>query len=77
MSNNKRKPRILLIDEVDVFFDKDFYGETYNIEASLINEFVVELFKFIWKERFNPDLNIEFVIKSAEFKNWMEKNQEF
>ncbi len=26
----KEKPRILLIDEVDVFFGEEFYGKTYD-----------------------------------------------
>jgi hypothetical protein len=26
----QQRMRLLLIDEVDVFFNKDFYGKTYN-----------------------------------------------
>lgn len=32
LSEDKR-PQVLLIDEVDVFFSDDFYGQTYNPQA--------------------------------------------
>jgi hypothetical protein len=31
-----RRPDILLIDEIDVIFTKEFYGNTYNPKASLV-----------------------------------------
>ena len=45
------RPRILLIDEVDVFFGSDFYGNSYNPIISLTHPTINELLKYIWKER--------------------------
>jgi hypothetical protein len=52
-SNHRRggpKPsrRILLIDEVDVFFSRDFYGETYNPGLSLKLDDIAKLQKLAW-----------------------------
>ena len=45
--------RILLIDEVDVFFGEGFYGNTYNPVAKLQNPELIALFKYIWNNRNN------------------------
>ena len=42
---------ILLVDEVDVFFGKDFYGQTYNQVTPVSTPEIVSLIKMIWKER--------------------------
>lgn len=47
---SKRK-KVLLIDEVDVFFDKDFYGNFYAPVAILKNENVQAIIKQIWEQR--------------------------
>ena len=46
-----QRPRILLIDEVDVFFSKDFYGNVYLPQASLTDPTIEKLIKFIWENR--------------------------
>ncbi len=38
----------MLIDEVDVFFSKDFYGETYNPEYGLKDPKISEIMDNIW-----------------------------
>jgi hypothetical protein len=50
---NYKRPNILLIDEVDVFFSKDFYGNTYSPSASLRDPTINELIKYIWSQRKN------------------------
>jgi len=40
---------ILLVDEVDVFFGSDFYGQTYNQVAQLKEPEVAVILKEIWK----------------------------
>lgn len=48
----KRKRRsVLLIDEVDVFFNKDFYGKPYICLTRLAHPTISELLKFIWANR--------------------------
>ncbi|KAG7352611.1 von Willebrand factor type A domain containing protein [Nitzschia inconspicua] len=42
--------QILLIDEVDVFFSSEFYGNTYNKAAMLREPEVIEILKVIWME---------------------------
>ncbi len=39
----QRNHRVLLIDEVDVFFSKDFYGNKYNPSLNLMEESVSEM----------------------------------
>mmetsp|Transcript_1455 Transcript_1455/g.3038 ORF Transcript_1455/g.3038 Transcript_1455/m.3038 type:complete len:1794 (-) Transcript_1455:138-5519(-) len=42
------REEILLVDEVDVFFGADFYGQTYNQVAQLQEPEVVEILRHIW-----------------------------
>eukprot|EP01103_Thecamoeba_quadrilineata_P018935 TRINITY_DN7477_c0_g1_i1.p1 TRINITY_DN7477_c0_g1~~TRINITY_DN7477_c0_g1_i1.p1 ORF type:complete len:2625 (-),score=455.21 TRINITY_DN7477_c0_g1_i1:64-7305(-) len=48
--------RILLIDEVDVFFSETFYGVTYNPATNIISEKITALVKFLWAHRNEPQL---------------------
>ncbi len=43
-------PRVLLVDEVDVFFTKDFYGSTYNPACDLRHESISELIQQVWDQ---------------------------
>lgn len=45
---NANKTSILLIDEVDVFFDQDFYGNCYLPFAEVKGPEVIALAKFVW-----------------------------
>jgi hypothetical protein len=48
---------ILLVDEVDVFFGKDFYGQTYNQVTFISTPELTVLIKKIWQEKSsNPTL---------------------
>jgi len=75
---NRKEPRakILLIDEVDVFFNKDFYGNLYTPTASLVSPVIGQLTDAIWKRR-NEGLNLRIVKEMpaykqcvAEFPKW-------
>ena len=44
----ERVKRILLIDEVDVFFSRSFYGETYDPVLSLKLDKIAELQNLVW-----------------------------
>ena len=46
-----KRERILLIDEVDVFFSRDFYGATYNPSVILKNKHISAILEFVWKNR--------------------------
>jgi hypothetical protein len=45
------RPRVLLIDEVDVFFHKDFYGNLYTPATNLSHPTIVALIRAIWKQK--------------------------
>lgn len=40
-----------MIDEVDVFFSKDFYGNTYSPQAIIQNPSVIALLDLVWSMR--------------------------
>jgi len=63
----QRNHRVLLIDEVDVFFSKDFYGNKYNPSLNLMEESVSEMVAMIWRERAG-ELSVEQVKETVEYK---------
>jgi energy-coupling factor transporter ATP-binding protein EcfA2 len=65
--DNKKRPRILLIDEVDVFFSKDFYGNVYTPLARLNDPTIQQLAKYIWTNR-SRSLSFRNIEQSLEFK---------
>ncbi len=65
-SVHTNRPKILLIDEVDVFFSKEFYGNVYTPSTVLRDPTVTALINFIWESRAN--LTYKLVIESTVFK---------
>ncbi|ETO08110.1 hypothetical protein RFI_29276 [Reticulomyxa filosa] len=61
------RSKVLLIDEVDVFFSKDFYGNCYSPAATLRHDIITKLIDFIWKKR-ELFLKLENVKQSNEYK---------
>ena len=41
---------ILLIDEVDVFFEKDFFGQLYRPAIRLYDQTIRDLLLLVWKK---------------------------
>ncbi|CAF0744473.1 unnamed protein product [Adineta steineri] len=81
-SQQIKRSKILLIDEVDVFFSKDFYGNIYTPAASLRDPTITSLVNFIWTHR-KSELNLSKVKSSPEymaccnrFSNWVSLIQE-
>ena len=60
-----KKKKILLIDEVDVFFGANFYGRTYDVSATYTNSEIYELFKYVWENK--ATLDYHSIQKSACF----------
>lgn len=50
LDTNKR-PQVLLIDEVDVFFSESFFGNKYIPAAEIKHDAVSTLIDYIWEER--------------------------
>ena len=62
-----KRPRVLLIDEVDVFFSKDFYGNHFKPCLNLHDPSITKLITFIWKHRSN--ISLQRVRSSEEFSD--------
>ena len=61
-----RKPQVLMIDEVDVFFSKDFFGNIYTPSAEVKHPTVEALIDLIWeKSKEKAGVRIKF----AEIKD--------
>jgi len=69
---SKPRQRILLIDEVDTFFSKDFYGALYTPSVLVKSKEISDLIKFIWYNK-GPELNLQFVKESPTFRKMCEK----
>ena len=73
-SNDEEKPKkILLIDEIDVLFNKDYYGDTFNQSIDLRDDSIANLFKFIWANKDKNQMDYDFIKNSSEFKKVIEK----
>ena len=53
--SNSFKYKILLIDEVDVFFSDEFYGRVYTPAARLESSEISALIDLIWKNNGSDD----------------------
>ena len=83
-SNNqlkRQRPKLLLVDEVDVFFTKDFYGNSYTPLARLNDPLIQNLIKLIWKNRKTTtnkkQLALAQIEASQEFKACVAKYREW
>ena len=64
------RPRVLLVDEVDVFFSEDFYGNYYKPTLPLRHKHVSTLLKYIWRHRdSDKQLRLAAVQGSQEYRN--------
>ncbi|CAF4456988.1 unnamed protein product [Rotaria sp. Silwood2] len=58
------RAKILLIDEVDIFFSRDFYGNVYTPSASLRDPTITSLISYIWTQR-KSNLNLNQIKATA------------
>ncbi|KAL4456870.1 hypothetical protein ABPG74_014508 [Tetrahymena malaccensis] len=65
-------PKILLIDEVDIFFSSEFYGNLYIPQARLSDKTIQDLALLIWKNRQN-NISLEFIQGSSEYQECIKK----
>jgi hypothetical protein len=70
--SKEEREKILLIDEVDVFFNQDFYGNIYTPLARLNDITINNLTDYIWRNR-NLRLNIKTLEATAEYKACCER----
>jgi len=70
--------RILIIDEVDVFFKKDFYGSIYNVFGQIHDEAVANLMQHIWDtyHQRKHGCSLERVQESIEYEACLKLFQE-
>ena len=67
MNKEFGRARILLIDEVDVFFSKNFYGELYTPSVNLRDPTVPQLLDYIWENR-DKKLKLATVKTSPQYQ---------
>ncbi|KAL4481681.1 hypothetical protein ABPG74_007770 [Tetrahymena malaccensis] len=79
MKQNISNFRILLIDEVDIFFNLDFYGKTYNPAVSFMTQEIKNIITDVWKQRGNYEKNIVENIfqKNGSYKQLISKFPKF
>lgn len=77
-SQNEKRAKILLIDEVDVFFSREFYGSLYTPAASVRDSTITALTNYIWTNK-KSGLNLnkmkntnEYKVLCQKFPNWTE-----
>ena len=64
---DETQARVLLIDEVDVFFSVSFYGSIYTPLARLVDPSINNLTNYLWNNR-NNRLDIAAIEKIPEFQ---------
>ncbi|ETN98602.1 hypothetical protein RFI_38890, partial [Reticulomyxa filosa] len=62
------RAKVLLIDEVNVFFNKEFYGSYYSPAATLRHDAITKLINYIWEHR-KSFLRLGVVQQSNEYKS--------
>ncbi|CAL6057004.1 Helicase-related_protein [Hexamita inflata] len=69
--NNKMpRQKVLMIDEVDVFFNESFYGSSYRPMARIQNTEIKELLNYIWSNRNEKNLlKRNAIMKSQVYLN--------
>jgi hypothetical protein len=67
ISQANKRAKILLIDEVDIFFSQEFYGNLYTPVASLRDPTITALVYLIWNQR-NSKININQMENTAEYQ---------
>ena len=63
----EKKPKLLLIDEVDIFFSKMFFGNVYTPVARLRDNFIIKLTDFIWEKK-KENLSLNSIKKLDDYK---------
>jgi hypothetical protein len=62
------RPKVLLMDEVDVFFKSDFYGQLYNLIASIRDAAIPALCDYIWETRTETAPSLDRVQRSPHYR---------
>ncbi|CAF3137638.1 unnamed protein product [Rotaria sp. Silwood2] len=66
-SQRIERAKILLIDEVDIFFSRDFYGNVCTPLASLQDPTITSLISYIWTQR-KSNLNLNQIKATAQYQ---------
>ena len=71
---NIQHHRVILIDEVDVFFSSTFLGETYNPSSTIIGDRCYDVLKYIWQNYSRSDFSINTIIKIPSYASLIEEH---
>lgn len=69
-SGSSKLVKVLLVDEVDVFFKKDFFGQTHRLGTRVNDPATKDLMQFIWKNR--TSLNASELLSSRQAEKCLE-----
>ncbi|KAL4496499.1 hypothetical protein ABPG72_014729 [Tetrahymena utriculariae] len=65
--------QVLLIDEVDVFFSKEFFGNNYDIVAPIQDETIERLLDKIWSQKAKSNFSFKSISESDQFRQCLAK----
>lgn len=71
------RQKVLIIDEVDVFFDMTFYGKIYQPMFVLKSEAISELIKSIWSMKNQPVIDLTALFNQDSFKKVQQEYPKF
>eukprot|EP01038_Epipyxis_sp_PR26KG_P010639 gene10639-14288_t len=63
---------VLLIDEVDVFFKEDFYGELYNPMVKIVHTVISEMTDWIWAKRSERSILAKIQLECPAYNRFIE-----
>jgi uncharacterized membrane protein YgcG len=65
--------RVLLIDEVDVFFSKAFFGSTYNPACEIKTKDTETILRHIWTHRADADLTLQSIQALPSYRSILQQ----
>jgi hypothetical protein len=64
-SKKDEKKNILILDEVDTFFGKDFYGNTYNPCKIIQGDNILAIIRLIWQNKKVKAEKLLYLVKES------------
>ncbi|KAL4508491.1 hypothetical protein ABPG72_003795 [Tetrahymena utriculariae] len=72
VKETSKNPKILLVDEVDIFFTNEFYGSLYNPLARLCDVTIQKLASLIWQNR-SKHISLAWIRETSEYQDCIKR----
>ena len=72
-SQKELRPSVLFIDEVDVFFEKQFFGAIYQPYSFIKEDSFRNMLQMMWEKKKGGCRSYQEVVKAPEFTECLEK----